>query len=208
MVCSTWPASSGRGDHEATMTYIDQALLNAVEWGCRRFQVLTGRTNVWLALQLTNLSIVIYFAGVGVYLLTSNIWPRIGLSLFCAGLLYVLTQTVFKVLIETYEAYAYRRVAKGLRNPRRLRDIPLRIAFLTMALVLIYPLVLIYLNQGVPLVLLLSYSLIVLTTVILYLLACDPLPPCEGTVRQWLQGSDRSQVAVPVRERRPNSPTS
>jgi len=188
------------------MTYIDQALLNIVEWGCRRFQVLTGRTNVWLALQLTNLSIVIYFTGVGVYLLTSNLWPRIGLSVFCGGLLYVLTQTVFKVPIETYEAYAYRRVAKGLRNPRRLRDIPLRIAFLTMSLVLIYPLVFIYLNQRVPLVLLLSYSLIVLTTVILYLLACDPLPPCEGTLRNWLQRPAPSQqVAVPIPGRRPDS---
>ncbi len=192
------------------MTYIDQALLNIVEWGCRRFQVLTGRTNVWLALQLTNLSIVIYFVGVGVYLTTSRIWPGIALSLFCGGLLYVLTQTVFKVPIETYEAYAYRRVAKGLRNPRRLRDIPLRIAFLTMALVLIYPLVFIYLNQRVPVVLLLSYSLIVLTTVILYLLACDPLPPCVGTLRSWLNGAARapSQVPVPNPGRRPGPSSS
>jgi len=189
------------------MTYIDQALLNTIEWGCRRFQVLTGRTNVWLALQLTNLSIVIYFAGVGVYLLSGSVWLRLGLSLFCAGLMYVLTQTVFKVPIETYEAFAYRRVAKGLRNPRRIRDIPLRIAFLTMALVLIYPLMFIYLNQHVPVVLWLSYSLIVLTTVILYLLACDPLPPCEASLPSWLQGSARSQLPVPapIPGRRPNS---
>ena len=43
------------------MTYIDTAILNAIEWACRRFQVLTGRTNVWLAVQLTNLSIIEYF---------------------------------------------------------------------------------------------------------------------------------------------------
>ena len=186
------------------MTYIDQALLNIVEWCCRRVQVLTGRTNVWLALQLTNLSIVVYFAGVGVYLMSSRVWPRIGLSLFCAGLLYVLTQTVFKVPIEVYESHAYRRVAKGLRNPRRVRDLPLRVAFLTLSLVLIYPLAFLYLNPPalsslqlrVPLVLPLSYSLIVLTTVILYLLACDPLPPCAGSLRGWLRGSAPAQVAV------------
>lgn len=195
------------------MTYIDQALLNTVEWCCRRFQVLTGRTNVWLALHLTNLSIVVYFAGVVVYLLTSNLWPRIGLSLFCAGLLYVLTQTVFKVPIEVYEGHAYRRVAKGLRNPRRLRDLPLRIAFLTLALVLAYPILFVYrnppvlveLNVKVPVVLLLGYSLIVLTTVILYLLACDPLPPCEGRLPGWLRGSQPGRVPVPVAGRRPDS---
>ena len=45
-------------------------------------------------------------------------------------------------------------------------------------------------------VVLLSYSLIVLTTVVLYLLACDPLPPCAGTVRQWLRGLVPSRLAA------------
>ena len=44
---------------------------------------------------------------------------------------FVLTRTLFKTSLEFAEAAAYRRVAKGLRNPRRLRDAQLRIAFLT-----------------------------------------------------------------------------
>ena len=168
------------------MTYIDQALLNGIEWCCRRFQVLTGRTNVWLAIQLTNLSIIVYFIGAGVYFLTINIGPRIALTLFCSALMYVLTQTVFKVPIEAYEQNAYRRVTKGLRNPRRIRDAGLRISFLTLSFVLAYPLFFLYRHFPVPLVLTLSYSLIVLTTIVLYLLACDPLPPSEGTVRAWM----------------------
>ena len=36
-------------------------------------------------------------------------------------------------------------------------------------------------------VVLLSYVLIVLTTVVLYLLACDPMPPCAGTLRHWVR---------------------
>ncbi len=43
------------------MTYLDSAVLNFTERMCRRFQTWTGRTNVWLAFQLTNLSIVVYF---------------------------------------------------------------------------------------------------------------------------------------------------
>ena len=45
------------------MTYVDSAVLNLTEWLCRRFQTWTGRSNVWLAFQLTNLSVVVYFTG-------------------------------------------------------------------------------------------------------------------------------------------------
>ncbi len=179
------------------MTYIDLALLNVTEFVCRKFQVLTGRTNVWLAVQLTNLSIIVYFVGAGLYFVTSTLGARIALAAFCAGLMYVLTQTVFKAPIEAYENNAYRRVAKGHRNPRRVRDVPLRIAFLSLSLVLVFPLVFVYLHFPVPLILFLSYSLIVLTTVVLYLLACDPLPPCRGKVAAWLRRSAPSPLAAP-----------
>jgi hypothetical protein len=111
---------------------------------------------------------------------------RISVGLFCGALLYTLSKTIFKVSIEEYEANAYRRVAKGLRNPRRVRDAQLRISFLTLAIVLflLYRIVLVYVPLRFQAVLL-SYLLIVLTTVLLYLLACDPLPPCAGRVREW-----------------------
>jgi hypothetical protein len=166
------------------MNYIDAAVLDLTERCCRRFQLLTGRTNAWLAVQLTNLSIVVYF--VWAFLFSwRDATVRTAVALFCSALLYVLTQTLFKVPIEAYEANAYRRVAKGLRNPRRLRDALLRISFLTLTVVLCYPMLFVYINLRLTVVLL-SYSLIVLTTAVLYLLACDPLPPCPGRVRQWL----------------------
>ena len=170
------------------MGYIDSAILNLTEWACRRFQLLTGRTNVWLAIQLTNLSIIVYFVWAGVYFWRSEVAPRILIGVFCSALLYVLTQTVFKVPIEAYETSAYQRVAKGFRNPRRVREAQLRIPFLTLSLVLVYPVRLVYINFHLHIALL-SYSLIALTTVVLYVLACDPLPPCAGRVREWLRGS-------------------
>ena len=183
------------------MTYLDSAILNLTEWVCRKFQLLTGRTNVWLAGQLTNLSIIAYFVWAGLLSWTSgDLTPRIAVALFCAGLLYVLSQTIFKVPIEVYETEAYRRVAKGFRNPRRVRDAVLRISFLTLSIVLGYPIVLAYVNLRAYLylhvhVLVLSYSLVVLTTVVLYLLACDPLPPCPGKLREWLRRSVPSRLA-------------
>ena len=103
-------------------------------------------------------------------------------TLFCAGLLYVLIQTLFRESIEAYENSAYRRVAKGLRNPRRVRDAVLRVSFLTFAVFFAYPAVLVYSILEMQVVIL-TYSLIVLTTSVLYLLACDPLPPCAGKLK-------------------------
>jgi hypothetical protein len=176
------------------MTYIDLGLLNLTEWFCQRFQRLTGRTNVWLAVQLTNLSIIVYFVSAAAYFWLSDVTLRIVLALFCTGLLYLLTQTVFRVPVEAYENSAYRRVAKGLRNPRRVRDVMLRIVFLTLSIFLAFPIVFVYVNLHIV-ALLLSYSLVVLTTIVLYLLACDPLPPCAGWLSEWLRGSASARAA-------------
>src|SRR5258706_16278961 len=110
------------------MTYVDSAVLNFTERLCRRFQAWTGRTNVWLAFQLTNLSIVIYFAWVaGLYLLSVDVALRAFVTLFCGGVFFVLTRTIFKQPIEVSENEAFRRLTKGLRNPRRIRDVQLRV---------------------------------------------------------------------------------
>lgn len=175
------------------MTYVDLALLALTEAFCQRFQRLTGRTNVWLAVQLTNLSIIVYFVSAAAYFWLSDVTLRVVLVVFCSGLLYLLTQTIFKVPVEAYENSAYRRVEKGLRNPRRVRDALLRILFLTLSVVLSFPFAFVYINLRLGVVLL-TYFLIVLTTVVLYLLACDPLPPCRGWVTEWLRGRARSRV--------------
>ena len=129
------------------------------------------------------------------YFWRSNVAERIVLGLFGIGLMYVLTQTIFKVPIEAYETSAYQRVAKGHRNPRRVREAQLRIPFLTLSVLLLYPILYVFIKLRVHIALL-SYSLIVLTTAVLYVLACDPLPPCAGKVREWLRGSARSQLAA------------
>jgi len=184
------------------MTLIDSAILNFTESLCRRFQVLTGKTNVWLAVQLTNLSIIVYFVWAAMYFWNRDVGERIALGLFFAGLLYVLTQTTFKVSIEAHENDAYRRVATGLRNPRRIRDVQLRISFLTLCVVLFYPILFVYLYLRLPLALL-TYSLIVLTTVVLYVLACDPLPPSAAKLVAWLRGLVPSRLAASESVRRP-----
>ena len=116
----------------------------------------------------------------------TDVVTRVGLALFCGGVLYLLTQTVFKEPIDEAERDAFRRVAKGYRNPRRVRDASLRISFLSLSLFLGVPIAFAYLRLQLRLALL-SYSLIVLTTAVLYVLACDPLPPCVGKLEQWVR---------------------
>ena len=177
------------------MTYVDSAVMNLTEWMCRRFQLWTGRTNVWLAFQLTNLSIVVYFIwAADLYLASGDLALRIFVALVCGGVFLALTRTIFKATIEASETAAYRRVAKGLRNPRRIRDTQLRIAFLTLSAVLSYPLWFAYNILRLRLVLL-TEMLIILTTVILYVLACDPLPPCAGKEKDWFRGTARARTA-------------
>jgi hypothetical protein len=178
------------------MAFIDSAVLNLIERSCRGFQRLTGRTNVWLAVQLTNLSIIIYFVWAGLWALIVDVELRVVAAIFCVVLTYALTQTVFKTPIETYEMAAYQRVARGLRNPRRLRDAPLRTSFLTLCLFLAGPVLFVYVNLRIQLMLL-TYVLILLTTLVLYLLACDPLPPCVGKVREWMRGLSPSRATAP-----------
>ena len=168
------------------MTLVDSLLLDQIELLCRRFQVLTGRTNVWLAVQLTNLSVVVYFIWAGLFFWNvDSIWMRVFLAFFCGGVLYLLTKTVFRVSIEASEMNAYQRVTKGLRNPRRVRDAILRISFLTLCVLMVYPVLFVYMTLRLPIALL-TYSLVVLTTVVLYLLACDPLPPCTARLTEWI----------------------
>lgn len=180
---------------------MDSVLLDLTEQACQQFQMLTGKTNVWLAFQLTNLSIVVYFVWVGLlYIISADLALRLFVALFCGGVFFVLTRTIFRTSVDNAEAEAYRRVARGLRNPRRVRDVQLRIAFLTLSIVLSVPLWIAYVTLRVRFVLL-TEALIVLTTAILYLLACDPLPPSTGKVRVWasdLAKSWRASVRRPA----------
>jgi hypothetical protein len=184
------------------MGFLDSVILDLTERSCRAFQRLTGRTNVWLAVQLTNLSIIVYFAWAAMYSLAIDLVARMLLAAFCAVLMYALTQTLLKVPIESSEAAAYQRVAKGYRNPRRVRDALLRISFLTMSVLLIVPMLFVYVNRHLiffAIFFVLSYSLIVLTTVVLYLLACDPLPPCPALVKQWIAALLRARAEETTR---------
>ena len=63
-----------------------------------------------------------------------------------------------------------------------------------LAVLLFGPVAFVFINLRIPLIIL-TYLLIVLTTVVLYLLACDQLPPCVGKVREWWRLSVASDTS-------------
>ena len=65
-------------------------------------------------------------------------------------------------------------------------------SFVTLSVLMLYPILFVYIILRIHLALL-SYSLILLTTVLLYVVACDPLPPCAGRIREWLSTAASSR---------------
>lgn len=64
-----------------------------------------------------------------------------------------------------------------------------------------FPLWLAYVTLQLRFVLLIQV-LVFLTTVVLYVLGCDPLPPCAGRVREWLRGIAAARKAETLTSRR------
>ncbi len=124
------------------MTRVDSAVLNLAEGLCQRFQLLTGRTNVWLALQLTNLSIIVYFVWAGLQFLSSDA----GNASRHRGVLRRIVVCADADRLQSSRSKPTRTaptggslVASGI--PERVRDLLLRILFLTLTFALLWPIV-------------------------------------------------------------------
>jgi hypothetical protein len=65
----------------------------------------------------------------------------------------------------------------------------------TLCLFLLFPIAFVYVNLRLNFFLL-GYFLTILVTVVMYLLACDPLPPCAGWLREWLRRALPSRAAA------------
>ena len=160
---------------------LDAWVLDLVEAACRRWQRLT-RANQRVARRAAHQREHRRLLRVGRRRIWTNDWGIRGvLAVFAALVLYGLTKSVFRMPIESAESSAYRRVMKGLRNPRRLRDLGIRLPFLGLSVLLAGPSLFAYRWLGIrPF----SYGLVLLTTALLYVLACDPLPPQPGAIRE------------------------
>jgi hypothetical protein len=94
--------------------------------------------------------VILYFVWAIIYFQQIDVAVvRIAVAIFCSGVLYILFQTVFKESVDLSESEAFRRVARGLRNPRRIRDAQLRISFLTLSVMLFYVILILWRGYGI-----------------------------------------------------------
>jgi hypothetical protein len=89
--------NGGNENRAGPITYLDGRILNAIERGCRSFQRLTGKTNLWHAAQLMNLSIIVYVLWAVMYSWRAPVCWRVAVAVFCGLLVYILTQAILKV---------------------------------------------------------------------------------------------------------------
>ena len=97
---------------------IDSALLDLTERICHKIQMLTGRTNVRIAFQLTNLSVIMYFVWVALYFPNLPPYWRIPAALFFSSVLFALSQSVFKVSIDASENKRVPPRREGSEEPK------------------------------------------------------------------------------------------
>lgn len=158
----------------------DQFLLNKVEKFCHRFQELTGKTNLFLALIACFLYLAVFVAMMIVSKRQTAVFLWICLFM---GSLYILFYPL-------RERDAFYRISKGFSNPYKIDFFPKLIRKFS----LIFLFVNLFSLQW------LYFAGTSFLCLFFYLDSCDPLPPCRGKIRETIDAFFARPVPVPVKE--------
>jgi hypothetical protein len=158
----------------------DNYLISKLEKVTHWVQRWTGKTNYWLSSRLIFILIYMLVAEVMFYFVRGKAPIWLGFHNFGKFDLYYSFVLVPVLLIDAAwgwkvkEQLAYDRLSRGLANPSKIRtfDASARLLFL-----------LLYIGATVAR----FYDLYLFTvTLLIFLNACDPLPPCQGKIKEWL----------------------
>lgn len=189
---------------------MDRALISSIENMCHRIQRYIGRTNYWIAGKVATLAALII-----VILIFSSY--RGGHSLFVSkgtlGAIIIITvvpNLLYYALVgwKTDEGEAFDRLQDGLSNPQKsdflgrlLRTICL--IWLGAACILSVALIVhrflstsMLMSAEEILVQISQFALSTLFVAHSFLVACDPLPPCLGSLQEHFQSWIRSRIPL------------
>lgn len=163
---------------------LDIWLIGRVEKSSHAFQRLTGRTNFWLFGRLCLFVVLVLLRCMVVQVMTGikegDLGVNdggIGIFIFAVWFMSLLYRGIFQW--QSLESEAWSRLERGLANPEK--HIALH-RYLRLFWVTFFPLNLFTLFFDYR-----AYRLIwIVIPFVYYLEACDPLPPCNGKVREWL----------------------
>lgn len=172
---------------------IDWFFLSHFEKGCHFLQKMTGKTNYYY---VGLCSFLIVLISLGVYF---DIFPK-GL-IGEGGLIYnrndmvwfwvnIFIFTFFSSSWKIIEAWAYTNLNNGVANICKIMHTA-RLARILLVIMLPFVLLL-----PVPQIQIYDKVFIVLVTLVLFLLSCDPLPPCTGKVKEWLKSFGKKPALV------------
>ncbi len=172
---------------------IDGFLISLIEGGCHRVQRLVGWTNYFF-FGLANFLLVSLAVGAYFGLLPPTMIGEKGVLMNMVHgrnpgtFLVVLFSVYFFLTWRTEEKRSFDRMSKGVANPEKLHTF----VFLLRVTVLLFVMVLQIFEWGYDTV------FMVVLTLMYYLHACDPLPPCESRLEVWLKSFRGQPVLVPV----------
>ena len=174
------------------MQRLDARIIEWLEKWCHKFQRLTGKTH-YLILQ-----ILLIFTGMSTLAMGLGIAPGFEVSIL--NIIFGITYLLPAFFINAIEAEALERVRKGVANPYKLKHPRSRLTVLFMNIVCLLFLLMMIFGLVTP-----QPAEKYTTSVIfggvfanvtfwalalaLYLMACDPLPPCESKIKEWLKNT-------------------
>lgn len=158
----------------------DQFLLNKIEKFCHRFQQLTGKTNIFLALLTCFMYLAFFVAIMIASKRPTSVFLWINLFM---GSLYILFYPL-------RERDAFYRISKGFSNPHKIDFFCKLLRKFSLIFLFVNLFCLQWLVLGGTLFLCLFF----------YLDSCDPLPPCRGKIREMIDAFFARPIPVPVKE--------
>jgi hypothetical protein len=166
---------------------VDWFLIRAIEKTAQTFQKLTGKTHYWVVRQLAVILILIYSWAAVSPLFAPKVpfFERVLATLF-VGLMvwFFFIRWLLHVAnrMEEVERAAFLRVSQGIANPVKIMPIFIIGRLLITSLVALD----VYLTIISSALSSRDFASPILLLIV-YLAACDPLPPAPSKVRQWLQ---------------------
>ena len=182
----------------AAIMAMDAWLLRKMEWLAQKFQVLTGKTCMWLAINSLSLSIAVT-VGRNTFRVFSGNPVLAYLGMFMLGLVCVTVLILMKWPgLEQLEAMANSRLENGWANPLKINPFMMaaRSSAVILTLMILFDGTGILPSRNSPFP---SIFSAVLAVSALYWMSCDPLPPCGRKVKEWLLGLMPGRVPEPVR---------
>lgn len=177
----------------------DVAVISFLEKQLHRFQRLTGKTNFWVAKQICMLQIVLW----GIFLIAipfenfPPVWERSLLILICIGVSPLAFTIVYSRAkrCDQMEKDAFIRLENGVANKGKNMSVH-RVFHVLILITFFLSISLEYRGLITRSAIQLIYFSDILR---LYLMVCDPLPPCAGKIKEWLGSFKPAPALEPAR---------